>query len=318
MSVSENTQKILADLKELGVTEEQYKVLEEVVKNEKVDKLMGESLLRQTDYSKSQDDLKARMAAHDKEFAGKMETVKTYEGDLNVWKADQEKEIQANATSKAEAEKQLSALHSHVQAKAVEMGLDPKDFQLEGANVNQNGNQNQNQNQDLPPVFDPDSLKKDYLPRAEFDEVLSGNLRIPAILHDISTEHQKLTGETINAEELLNGAVAAKKPLREFWEESNGIVQKRAEATVAAQTAHDEQIKADAIKETETRLASESFTPKPRDGSLGGSPVLVDGMKLETPKPDETAPPSAIQQKQSRVTDAVKVYTESIAQTQGQ
>lgn len=315
MATSKESQAWLDELKKTGeVDDATFKTLSDAVgSNEKLDTFIktkhGEGL-RQEDYNKNMNDLKTQREASDKEHAARMATVNTYEGTLQTWKTDQEAKIKAESQSRTEAEQLLASLQSVVQSKVTEFGLDPKDFQVEPT-VKPDPKP-----ADLAPAPDLEAFKKDYLPRSEFDTVLSGNLKVPAILHDISTEHQKLMGETINAEDLLNGAIEAKKPLKEFWEDTHNIVQKREEVAQASQKAHDDKIREDAEANVRTQLLSEGYSPKPQSGSQAGSPVLGSEMPIPPePKPNEIL--SDVQRKQNRVGAAVADYAQAGLENQG-
>lgn len=312
MPISVETQKWLDDMKAQGeLSDDQFKTLSEVVGIDKVDSFVSGSVLRQEDYSKHMNDLKTRRETQDKEHQDRLTTVKTYETDLQKWKKTSEAEIKATSQSKTELEQRLADLQSTVRAKAVEFGLDPKDI-LSEADLNPKPAPVPAPNPAAVPAFDMEALKKDYLPRSEFDTVAQGNLQVTALIHDIAVEHKQLTGEDIKTETLLQGALGAKKPLREFWEDTHNIAQKRTDVAEAARKEHDEKIRADAVAETETRLISEGYTPKPQPGSQLGSPVLGADMKPPPePKPDEFL--SDVQRKNNRVQAGVAAYQENLA-----
>lgn len=93
------------------------------------------------------------------------------------------------------------------------------------------------------PAFDASK----YVPLEVFQQAFGQTGKAIAIANKVNNEHRKLFGDDPDMEALLEEAQAAKKPLREYWEQKYNVAAKRKEVADAAQAARDKKIADDAI-----------------------------------------------------------------------
>jgi len=116
--------------------------------------------------------------------------------------------------------------------------------------------------------------KPEFLTRKEYEEAVEAMKQnyplLPALLHDISVQHQQLFGKPLeNSAALVQQAIKSGKSILEVWEADNKVAERR---TQMAEEAVTKRI-ADAVAKREAELRSELQLPAtPRADAR--SPVL--------------------------------------------
>lgn len=110
-----------------------------------------------------------------------------------------------------------------------------------------------------------------YLKMEDAQKAMIDNLKVQNRLFYLAAQHQKLFGEPLEDEGLIDRAIAANRTLDQEWEDKYKVADKRAELATQAQEAHDAKIR----EEERTKILSELKLPEIRDG-ISRSPVLAD------------------------------------------
>lgn len=252
-------------------------------KDPKVVKRLEEGQLRQSDYSR-------RMG----ELTEKEKQTLALQTQLVEWKSQAEAAIAgANLTARQEGEER-GKLNARLQHVITTYNIDPASVGMEppaGGDLTKKTTAPGNGNPPNP----------EFLTRAEWEK-LSAEMKatyplLPAVLHDLSVQHQVLFGKPLeNSAALVQKAMTAGKPIQTVWEEEFKVAEKRTELHEAAiQTRITE-----AVTKRESELRSElQLPPSPR--ATDGSPILREFR----PTPDASK-----QQEMSAVDRAVNAFGE--------
>lgn len=274
----------LTDLAAEGaLTTEELGTLETALGKEKVLKRIEEGQLRQADYSRAMNALtekeKATLDLHDQ---------------LVAWRDEALQKINAsNLTARQEREAR-AVIEAKLKHAAEVHGLDLASLGVDNAaapNHNAAGNNaGATGTTGATPAYvkEEDWKKEVGAMRATFP-------MLPALLHDLSVEHQVLFGKPLaNAGALVQQALEKGKPLREVWEEQNKVAERRTEIK-------EQEIQARitaAVQAREAEVRSElNLPPAPRADAR--SPVLA-----------EFKPPVSDKRELSAVDAAVAAYNE--------
>lgn len=253
---------VAEQLKEWGLTPEEMTQVEAVLgKPERQEKIKG-SALRQGEFSRKMQALDKQKQEQEAAIAEKERVVAEDAASLGTWKQTADKTIIENQKALEEAKVKAYRLEQKMASLAVQQGVDPKEWGLDG---------------ELKPTetkIDPSKLDDRYLAR-EDAEKLAGELKsapfIAAEVEDIVDEHRALFGKGLNRRELIANAVKNKRSLRDEWETVNEVGKKRDELKEAQIEA---KFKAK-YDEKEMQLRSEHKLPVNRGGSDAGSPILA-------------------------------------------
>ena len=261
-------------MKELELTDDQRKVLEPIVSQEKVQaKLKGkyEDGLRQADYSRSMNDLTEKTKELEARIAQKEADLDTHEKGLVKWKGTADKTLVQRQTELTKAQQELANTRQAMDRIAADYSIDRATYGITAAPVGGNGN---------PPatVQTEVSLDGKYVSAEDFKKAVSEVQLFPQVaaeLQDLSAEHQELFGKPLRkSRDLVADAVKRNVPIRQVWEEVHKVPEKREEVTRVTQEQHDETIR----EEERTKVRSELRLPTPRP-ELPGSPVLTGQLK---------------------------------------
>lgn len=207
---------------------------------------IGGSILRQEDYSRLANELKA-----------KEKEVESFQAELSSWKGDAEKEYfdMQRKLREAEAER--------VRLEAIAKEYVPESELGKGAVVPE-------------PKEKPQDLSE-YMKAADAQEALMNAIKVQNRLLVLNSRHQTLFGKPLEDEDIIDRAIANKRTVDQEWEETYKVADKRAELAAAAQEAHDQKIR----EEERTKVFSELKLPEIRAGAPT-SPVL-DSFKPKAP-----------------------------------
>ena len=122
------------------------------------------------------------------------------------------------------------------------------------------------------PNFDPNK----YLTREEILQIAEREGDAIALAQDIAAEHRVLfPDKPLNFRELRKQAVAAKKPVEQFWMETYGVAAAREARAKSEEAANIAKWKAEGAKEKETELVSKFGNPDTRPLSASRSPFAA-------------------------------------------
>lgn len=265
----------LAELvKSANLSEAEKTALETTLQKPELLDYVGRSALRQADYDRLMNSSKSQLAT-------KMQEIQGYEQDLANWRGKTEQQVAQIQSelgqSRAEAARIRQVAYSY--------NLTDEDL---GAAVAPHT---------TPPGVDPqpgaDKVTKpsefsasQFLESPEFQQLSTMYSLLPAETADITAEHMRLFGSSpTNMREITTKALQERRPLRDVWEETYEVADKRKEIETAKVEAEitrrvDEQMVA-------MRSQALSGSPLPRPGGTG-SYVLSQRDKL-TPPEDKTS-----------------------------
>jgi len=261
-------------LKGAQVSDEERKAVEKVLAQDAVAKNISASVMRHSDYSRRQDELRQERESFDadrkkinQQYQDRLAELSTWEGTAKQKLAEEEK-----ARKQAEA---AAAAAQRKYAKAVkEAGLDPADLGLDD-----------DDDLDPPPrrqpAFDPAKeweareaklraeLKKEFENgAAELVKVMGP---YPIQLMQLQAEHQRLFPEQpLDVGALYKQSVEKGKPMDEIWADQFHVADRRAEM---AQKAIDDQI-SQARADERRKVTEELARPPMIEPESYGSPAM--------------------------------------------
>lgn len=233
MSLSAETTKWLDDLKKEGnLSDEAFNAIKAGVEGSpKADEFVKGSSLRQSDYSRQMGTVQQAqkdVEAAQRELQTKEAEVLAYKGTLDGWKVGADDKLKKFVSdAEAASNKALTAVN-RLKSIAIANGLDENEI-LKDLDVPSNS---QNQNTGGSPGLDTSKfLTSDQL-KDQVRQASREAAMIDATIYDISTEHQKLFGTVLpSAATLVEGAIKAGKTLKQHWEESFKVPEKRTEVS---------------------------------------------------------------------------------------
>lgn len=238
-------------LKDLELSDDERKVLEPVLAKEPVSKKIGESFLRQSDYSRRMNELSEEKKRLEAQLQQKLKEADDYAQGLVIWKGTADQTL-------AQREKELQKLQTELQSTkdamskiSTEYGIDATQY-LQGTSTA------------VPTKTFDETLLGGYVKRDDFQKAVNDAMQFPQVaaeLMDLNSEHYELFGKRLpNNRKLVEAAIANKKSIRDAWAEEYKVEERRAEA---AKKAHDEEIER-VRQETEARVRSELKIPAQR------------------------------------------------------
>jgi hypothetical protein len=281
MAQSKETQAWLEDLRKTGqLSDEQFKLLGGVFDTDAVDKFVKESVLRQSDYSRAQNEVRATQEAVAKaqlELQQKEQQLESFRGELTSWREGAQGEYNKALQEREKASNRLATALNRVQSVAAKWGIpadDLKDLFEEGQTVtNQNTNATGGINlEELEKRFLTAEQMKKLAQEAGFQDILA-----QADIQDFTEEYRDLHGSAPRGvRAAVEEAIRAGKPVRTFLEEKF----KMGEARKAAEEAAIQKRIDAAVQAKTMEILSDPHRVQPgmqgRD-DLHGSPVLRDG-----------------------------------------
>lgn len=242
----------LESLKAQGkLSDENFEVIKNSLTPESLE-FVGASALRQEDYSKHMETLKRERAEQE-----------TFQVELANWKQQAETEYFEMQRQKATAEAEVERL------KALAKDYVPESELGKVTKVDTNTKV------EPPAPFDT----SEFIKAKDAETAMLNSLRVQNQLMSLSAQHQKLFGEPLDDNELIDRAIANKRNVVEEWTAHYKVDDKRAELAAKAQEAHDQRVR----EEERARVLSELKLPETRPG-VPRSPVLT----IASEKPAET------------------------------
>jgi hypothetical protein len=271
---AETARQWLADLvKSANLTAEAKTALETTLAAPEALDFIGRSALRQADYDRLMNQTKTQLSS-------KMQEIQGYEQSLATWRGQTEAQVaQVQAElNKARAEAQ------RIRQVAYSYNLTDEDLGAPvapattppGVDPTQSGTKMT----DTPKPFSID----DVLTNEKFQELSQMFTLLPAEVADITAEHVRLFGaQPDKMREITNKALAERRPLRDVWEETYEVSDKREDLKKVAFEAEV----ARRVEEEKVKFRTELLTGQPtaRPGIGQGSYVLSNRDKL-TPSVD--------------------------------
>ncbi len=254
MALSSETTAWLEGLKkDGGLSDEAYNTIRASLDSPKADEYVKGSSLRQADYSKKMDELRASQVAATEaqnQLAISQSNVAKYQIDVANWKTGAEAKYKQTVSQAEALERRATAAVARVRALAIANGIDETEALKDI---------------DIVPTTEVTMTNKtnqvdmsQYLTQDQFQEnvkkAVAESATIEAAIYDVASEHRRLFGQDLpNARELVQGAMAAKQTLSQFWESKFKVPEKRAEA---AETAFNERVNK-AVEEKTSKFLSE-------------------------------------------------------------
>ena len=260
-----NTFDLQAWLKDLELSDDERKVLEPVLAKESVSKKVGESFLRQSDYSRRMNELADLKKQQEVQLQQKLTELDAHEKGLVEWKGTADKTLAQREKEVERLNRELESTKNAMTKIQTEYGIDVSSYATPTNNPVQ------------PKTFD-DSVLGGYVKRDDFQKAVEDAQKFPwvaAELMDLASEHQEVFGKRLpKARELVERAIKEKKSLRDVWATEYKVEDKRAEI---AKKAHDDEIER-VRQETEARVRSELKIPAQRPNAARPL-VLSDSLK---------------------------------------
>lgn len=297
MALSTETQAWLEGLRKDGnVSDEAYNQIKASLEsNSKADEYVKGSALRQADYSKKMDDVReAQKAAADatNALATKQAEVVRYQIEVANWKDGAETKYKQTVDESEKLERRASAATARLRAIAMANGLDPAEVlkDIDIIPTEEVNRQNMTQNIDT----------SKFLTQEQFEvnvkKAVSESAVIEAAIYDVASEHKRLFGQDLpNARELVQGALASKQTLTQFWENKFKVPEKRAEA---AETAFNERVNK-AVEEKTSKFLSEQAL------NQSGQHMTPGNINSPVFRPDVLKPISADHQSGAGISAAI-------------
>lgn len=210
--------------------------------------------LRQSEFSKKMNDLTEKETA-----------TLALQQELIAWRNEADGKLKAaNLTVRQEREAR-AAIEAKLKHAAETYNLDPEALGLTSGE-GKGGTDGKGDQPQTPTYVKQEDWEK------EMGEMRARFPILPAIIHDLSAEHQTLFGKPLgNVTELVQKAMEQKKALRQVWEEDNKVPERRTQLQEEGIQARITQ----AVTQREAQLRSElQLPPTPR--AVDHSPVLAE------------------------------------------
>ncbi len=115
------------------------------------------------------------------------------------------------------------------------------------------------------PVNGGQPAKRDYFTREEILQIAEKEGDAIALAQDISAEHSVLfPGQRLNFRELRSAALAAKKPVEQFWMEKYNVAKAREDRAAAEQKTREDRLRETIRTEVSAEFASKYGNPDTR------------------------------------------------------
>lgn len=266
----------------LGLSEDKKKVVLESFGAPEVLTKVGETVLMRSDYSRQMDALKAEQKKLEDEHKARVAKEDSFHGELQAWKDGKEKEFKEAVAAREASEARLTAVQAKVKELAPTYGI-PDDqlstimtpLEKTASPTVKTGDQ-------------PRDAEGKYVPKDEFNKIVTDYAKLPAIITVLEREHIRLFGPNAEMPDWI-AMVEAGKPLRTQWEEKYKVNERR---QALAKEQHDRE-----IKEAEERGAqsarSKLLAENPdlgrtvRRDSEQGSPIFKVAHNQQIPDNDK-------------------------------
>lgn len=269
-------------LKGEDVSKEEREALDKVLGREKVSSNLAASVMRLSDYSSKQDELRQAK----EEFEGERKKAKQEHSErlqkLAEWEGTAKQTLAEEQKAKAELEKQLQLANRKYQKAVRAAGLDDDDLDDEDLPAAPKVNGLSREEIDKYWAEREKALRADI--KKEFEEGASDLVKMigpyPVKLMALAREHEKLFDEQLDIDALYKKHLETERPMDELWARDYKVSERRAEIEEEAlnqkiQAARDEERKA---------VMEEMARPQMVEPESFGSPA----MKQFAAKPGES------------------------------
>ncbi len=252
--------------------------------------------LRQDEFSRKLNDLQSDIQKKEKDLEAKIANEDKYHNSLATWDTKRKKELEDATTARKKAEDALAAAREKVSALATEHDLPADEIQklFEGAPVARQENNERG--------VDPKELDSRYVTRDDFRVEARSYARLATMIPALERQHFKLFGDAAEApdwEKLIEETtkLGGAKTLKQVYEETYKVAEKREELTNASWNAKIETAKKEAAEQERAKILADNPTlanAGVRSGEREGSPVLALATKQRI-EADKGKPPVAAQ-----------------------
>lgn len=239
-------------------------------------KYIESNQLRQDEFSKKMNDLQTDIQKKEKDLEAKIANEDKYHNSLASWDTKRKKELEDATTARKKAEDALAAARDKVSALATEHDLPADEVQklFEGAPVRQENNDR---------GVDPKELDSRYVTRDDFRVEARSYARLATMIPALERQHFKLFGDAAEApdwEKLIEETtkLGGAKTLKQVYEETYKVAEKREELTNASWNAKIETAKKEAAEAERAKILADNPTLANngvRSSEREGSPVLA-------------------------------------------
>lgn len=270
-------------VKNAGVDAATATSLQGIFANEGLRKFAGDSFLRQSDYSRKQNELKTEKDRLLAEIGEKESNIVSFERRLNDWQGEQttkftktEADLEKATRNLEKLKTQFTTVTGKLKSGYDEYGLTvPDGLKLEPEIddspivVNSSVTKPQEQNVDT----------SNFVDRKDFLSVSNTAISLPFELNDISARHVELFGKPLaNSAALRTRAMKEKRSLQDVWNEEYKVDER---VTAIAEEKLEQRINAEADKRAQAKI-SEAMRPSPASAAHH-SAVLKRDFKPFTP-----------------------------------
>lgn len=252
-------------LKDLELSDEERKVLEPVLAKDQVSKKIGESFLRQSDYSRKMNELGEERKKLEATLQQKLGEIDQYEQGLVSWKGNADKTLETREAEVRKLNEELKSTREAMSKIQQDYGIDPGQYVAAPSRA-------------VPEKQIDEAVLGNFVRRDDFQKAVSDAMQFPQVaaeLMDLNSEHYELFGKRLPSNRgLIESAIKNKKSIREVWADQYKVEDRRAELS---KKSHDEEIER-VRQETEARVRSELKIPAQRPNSSRPI-VLSDSLK---------------------------------------
>lgn len=277
----------LDDLQKTGnLTPEERTILEKPLGKPEVVKFLGESMSRQSDYSKNLNDLQADRTRLLAEVAEKERKVADWQKDLSKWKGDADGVYSAKDKELNDAKTALTAVNAKIKELATTYDIPEEELPKMPEFPTAPAAPGASSAAAAAPGSSTTTAPSGTVSREDFDrtiaQVQTSFPRVTATLMDLNTKHQRLFGSPIPSNDaLLQKALNRRKAgenvtLEQVWEEEYKVPDREA-------ALKEEEIQTrikTATTEAETRVRSEMLASggnAARPSNAPHAPVFREG-----------------------------------------
>ena len=276
----------LSDLvRTANLSEDQRKALETTISAPEALEFIGGSVLRQADYDRNMNQNKSQ-------YTAELQKIQKYERELADWRGKTESQYQMVAAQLAQAQAEAQ----RIRQVAYSYNLTDEDLgQPVAPHTTPVG---------TPAVNVADTTvnnKDEYLKRADFESAAALHTLLPAAVNDIVAEHIELFGKHPKGmQQVVERAVKEQRPIKDVWEETFEVGEKRAELEKARIDAEINR----RVQEQVTAYRTEHSIPVPRPD---GQRSLILSNRDTLTMPEDT---TGVQKHNDSVSAAVAAWNQ--------
>jgi hypothetical protein len=285
---------LAAWIKGLGLPEDKSKSVLELIGSggDAANKYIEGNQLRQDEFSRKMDALTADVKKKEAELTTKLANEDKYHDSLASWDVKRKKELSDATAAREQAEQRLAAARDKVLALAKENDLPEDEIGklFEGAPVSRT----------TPPntTVDPKELDSRFVTREDFRTEAKAYAKLATLIPALERNHFKLFGDAAEPpdwEKLIEETtkLGGAKTLKQVYEETYKVAEKREEITTASWNAKIETAKKEAAEQERAKLLADNpaLGQSVRSGEREGSPVLALATK-QRQEADKNKPPA--------------------------